>query len=749
MILIALLSGGDYHQAGVTGCGPGFSHGLARCGLGDQLLQAARSMDDNALQDFLIGWRQSLREELKTNASGYLPSKRPSLVKAVDNTFPDISILRSYTNPITSKTHSRTQHQPPQWADEPDLGQIGHVCELHFEWGLKDIILERFSRVLWPGAVFRIMRRAVLDDDEGKRSSATRHMFSGLVNDVIVKIHSTRCHASTDSLLEYRLEIAPAQLVKLVSSGLQGTRTPVDTTYDVNLSDFDDDDEDDEEAPVKRKKKKEPSDPDAGLRVWMPATIVTLVRPDLVEEYNAKEEAKKAKKNKPPGRAASVKAKAPKKTAAATTTTTRRKKQHASAAPFPLEGTAEEEQEEETPPPVASSSKVTLAPFPLEELDEMSRITSTSRSTSKTTLSTTSTTDSTTKSMTAVKVSERQSTTVKSFYGVAKKTRAPAKGKGKADARSAVALPTVHEDTVPTPSTRLLPRPTQAPLHKVPSVIEVSSDSDSEPSPLEGPSSSQPLPTRDVSRIPYAAPTEHHDIPKHHSERTFGRTISAPTLRPFPMSLSDASDKSGDSSDDSFDFPDRVGSASPGKRKATLSLVLEDDSAHEGEGGSSGSDTSIEIVSDARKTQRRSKEHTSPRKMKPSEPLPPVDNTSDVRRPFRRVGSTPPRMQGSRTNVNKRPMPVITSPGNDSVISISSSSSDSETEQTPRRPVALLPTKVVPPAKSSTILRSNVPPLLRARQALSTASGSSGSAGSQASVRGSKSRTSEDVIDLT
>jgi Holliday junction resolvase YEN1 len=62
---------------------------------------------------------------------------------------------------------------------------------------------------------------------------------SGL-RELIVKIHSSRTHAYTDSILEYRLEVAPAQLVRLASAGIQGLRKPADTTYDVLPSESED-----------------------------------------------------------------------------------------------------------------------------------------------------------------------------------------------------------------------------------------------------------------------------------------------------------------------------------------------------------------------------------------------------------------------------------------------------------------------------------------------------------------------------
>jgi len=334
LILIGLLSGGDYHQAGLPRCGPGIAHGLARCGFGDQLLEATRSLSRDDLPAFLKSWRKALREELSTNASGYFGTRKLALAKSVPEDFPNIDILLSYTNPITSETDAsaRRTHVPPTWARELDLSKIAHLCEIHFEWGLKDIIIKRFRTVLWPSAVLRILRRAALDADQRQHQHSTpqkestrrniegpgtpskmlaRHFSSmALERDaedvtaepdeeeqLIVKVHSARMHAYTGGILEYRLEVAPAQLVRLCTMGIQGIRKPADTTYDVTLSDEEFDEELD--GDIGRKKKGPaalPPEPDSHLRVWVPACMVRIVRPDLAEEFEAKEGKKKAKK---------------------------------------------------------------------------------------------------------------------------------------------------------------------------------------------------------------------------------------------------------------------------------------------------------------------------------------------------------------------------------------------------------------------------------------------------------------------
>ena len=336
LILISLLSGGDYHQAGILRCGPGIAHGIAKCGFGDELLKATQSLSRDKLPDFLTTWRENLRGELRTNGRGNLGSKKPSLAKSIPDSFPDIGVLLSYTNPIISATDAgaRHTHTPPRWEREPDLGKLAHLCELHFEWGLKDIVIKRFRAIIWPSIVLRVLRRSALEvaampeycsDQEpvqdilGTPSKLLAQHFSSMgfgahdadgdgdgggLRELIVKIHGSRMHAYTDNILEYRLEVAPAQLVRLASAGIQGLRKPVDTTYDVLPSESEDESGGDADVgDTSRRRKKRgagpPPEPDSHLRVWMPACMVRPALPELVERYEAEVEAKRAKKSKP------------------------------------------------------------------------------------------------------------------------------------------------------------------------------------------------------------------------------------------------------------------------------------------------------------------------------------------------------------------------------------------------------------------------------------------------------------------
>ncbi|KAG1744694.1 uncharacterized protein EDB91DRAFT_199810 [Suillus paluster] len=330
-ILIGLLSGGDYHQAGVQGCGKLIAAALARCGFGDRLLEAAGSLSREELEEWLVTWRADVREELRTNKSGLIGSKKPALAKKIPDDFPDVEILLSYTNPITSETEGKPTREIT-WGQEPDIGKIAGLCELYFEWGVKDVIIKRFRTVLWSSAVQRILRRGAMEKDEKRRkglpmspqkSKTTGKLAPGTPSKMIakyfssmklnspskdsqkeqeysdteseadedrliVKIHSSRRHASTDGILEYRLEIAPAQLVRMAEDGVQGIRPPIEVDAAFDDTEGEDEDEDGKQkgkGKGKGKGNKPPPDPESHLRVWMPACMVETVEPELVEAF--------------------------------------------------------------------------------------------------------------------------------------------------------------------------------------------------------------------------------------------------------------------------------------------------------------------------------------------------------------------------------------------------------------------------------------------------------------------------------
>ncbi|KAF7795201.1 hypothetical protein EIP86_006351 [Pleurotus ostreatoroseus] len=397
LILVALLSGGDYHD-GVRGCGPEVGVALARCGFGDTLLVATRR-GSAYLDTFLPPWREEMRAELRTNARGFLKTKKPTLAGRFPDTFPDRGVLEMYVHPLTSETKGKDAARVESrldWEKEMRVDALAHVCEKFFEWGYREAIIKRFRTIVWPYAMLRILRRAVLLKDRGTRreplaamvrryfstahtSSTTHSIPNGDEADdepMLVKIHMQRRHPETDDLLEYRLEFAPALLVLIAHAGIEDTRAPPDMT---GLSDWSDSDMDgdDEDVAGKGKSragtKKPPPNPDSSLRLWFPASMVREAAPELVDQFEARQAAKGAKKAKAKTRGRKVgeeeeeedergRSASPRKAKAKTT----RKK----AAPVPEE---EESTDSELPIPTQTKSKVKAkaapAPFPLSSVD--------------------------------------------------------------------------------------------------------------------------------------------------------------------------------------------------------------------------------------------------------------------------------------------------------------------------------------------------------------------------------------------
>ncbi|KAH7911802.1 hypothetical protein BJ138DRAFT_870624 [Hygrophoropsis aurantiaca] len=502
-ILIGLLSGGDYHQAGVTGCGKLIAKGLARCGFGDSLLTAAQTMPQNELPDFLASWREDVKKELRSNSMGHIGSKKPSLASKIPEDFPDIEILLSYTNPITSETENRSSRNQTTvtWDREPDLGKIAGLCELYFEWGVKDIIIKRFRTVLWPSAVLRILRRAALGIDagadtrtkagtdvpvpstpskkggksmsvvSGTPSKMITHYFSSMKisspkkplprsaresgsgseseseseDRLIVKIHSARNHASTGHLLEFRLEVAPAQLVQLSEDGVKGIRPPIEADDVFNSDDSDDGDEEDEDGDdgktktkSKGKTKKAPPDPKSHIRIWMPASMVKMVEPGLVahfEELQKKKADKKAGKGKGPKRATA------KKTAVTEGDRPTSRTEKTKTAPRKQIAAATDDNEDE-----------------LEYIDigideTLVKKKAGQKSKSATTSKSKSTSATTSKPALATTAAAKSKPIVKDFYAVQKSGAHKEKGKGKGTAGSSVSA-SIATTCVPAPKAK-------------------------------------------------------------------------------------------------------------------------------------------------------------------------------------------------------------------------------------------------------------------------------------------------------
>ncbi|RDX46843.1 hypothetical protein OH76DRAFT_1406438 [Lentinus brumalis] len=154
MVLIALLVGCDYDQAGLRGCGARTAYGLARYGLGRTLKEALDVHNGRALDDYLVGWRDQLRARLRADPHGYIGQKRTTLATQVPRTFPDVAVARQLFYPalLDPAAYSTVTH--PRVIDP---GLLGAFFERHFHWGNKAEIMKTTRAAVWQDEVIRML----------------------------------------------------------------------------------------------------------------------------------------------------------------------------------------------------------------------------------------------------------------------------------------------------------------------------------------------------------------------------------------------------------------------------------------------------------------------------------------------------------------------------------------------------------------------------------------------------------------
>ncbi|KAJ7225061.1 hypothetical protein B0H12DRAFT_1240726 [Mycena haematopus] len=135
ILLLAIMSGGDYDTVG-----------LAECGI---------EYGEQDLRHFLVGWREEIRMELVTNSHGYLGRKYRALADKITGAFPNLPALRLYACPITSWSEAFTPPVADSWNVKlPDLPVLAKYCMEKFGWSALDLV-GRFKQSIFPGLFIR------------------------------------------------------------------------------------------------------------------------------------------------------------------------------------------------------------------------------------------------------------------------------------------------------------------------------------------------------------------------------------------------------------------------------------------------------------------------------------------------------------------------------------------------------------------------------------------------------------------
>ncbi|KAI7460003.1 hypothetical protein KC357_g9069 [Hortaea werneckii] len=290
MILVALMSGGDYLPEGIPGCGPKVACDAARAGFGTELCGLGRKDREG-----LARWRESLEREIRTNESKFFSRRNPSFT--LPEGFPNKEVLGYYTHPCVSSPEKLERLKSSlKWDQEIDFPALREFAKDAFDWrcitGAR-----KFIKNLAPAMLIRELRlRGEKAEDEHPDHGDTQKESE----ETLVKaIHGIRTHPSVDSALELRISFIPSSLVPLDLSLEEeddeilppsASQTPADDTNETPSPASDSDSESIRLPPPTSPTKKrnfKPYDPDLPEKVWILKPFLQLGCPLLVEDWEA------------------------------------------------------------------------------------------------------------------------------------------------------------------------------------------------------------------------------------------------------------------------------------------------------------------------------------------------------------------------------------------------------------------------------------------------------------------------------
>ncbi|KAF9869331.1 hypothetical protein CkaCkLH20_13198 [Colletotrichum karsti] len=283
MVLVALMSGGDYIPEGVPGCGVKLACEAAKAGFGKSLCRL-KIDDSTQFED----WKTILKLELRTNDSGFFRTKHKAL--SIPEEFPNRQVLRHYTHPVVSNADTIDRLKTTvKWNRPIDVQGLRYFVDETFDW-VNKIGAIKLTRVLSQG----LLVHKLLERYQSGRSNRSIEQTELEEAALIKRISGIRSHHSTDGTPELRVVHIPADTVGLdmsqeleetVPFDRQGLALNSDDEYK-GVADCDIDDSGD------KAKARNTFDPLVAESIWLPETLLKLSVPLVVEDWEEKQRTK-------------------------------------------------------------------------------------------------------------------------------------------------------------------------------------------------------------------------------------------------------------------------------------------------------------------------------------------------------------------------------------------------------------------------------------------------------------------------
>ena len=283
MVLVALMSGGDYIPAGIPGCGPKVACEAARAGFGHDLFEIDRK-DTTALGE----WRERLQHELQTNESGFFRTKHKSI--SIPENFPDKAVLYYYKHPVVSNAIGIERHRRNIKWEQVKVSDLRKFTVGSFDWrsfsGLR-----HFVRVMAPALLGQRLAEglggcSVHEDMDTQAEEEEK---------VVKLISGRRNHITADNIPELRIAYVPKDVVGLdFEAELQAEPSIPETHTDIYSGDdeaqekiSESENNEGQKGSPRRRRGASKYDSAKPEKEWFPETYVKLGVPLIVEQWEA------------------------------------------------------------------------------------------------------------------------------------------------------------------------------------------------------------------------------------------------------------------------------------------------------------------------------------------------------------------------------------------------------------------------------------------------------------------------------
>jgi Holliday junction resolvase YEN1 len=273
MVLVALMSGGDYDPNGIPGCGIKVAVEAAKAGFGKHVCRL-KAVDKEGIQ----AWRNSLTHELRTNERGHF--KRRNKALAIPEDFPDFKILRYYTHPVVSPESSLNEIREKVHSRRDIIYEdLREFTREVFGWDFRVGAL-KFLKVISHAVLTQKLLAAGADSNEGW-VKGVKGIRKDTANDLVPQIR----------LQHVPIEVVPIDLSKEEDENILQGRSGLALNSDDEVED-----QESTEALVSSKKSPAPFEPSECLGVWTLEALARISVPSLVHSAATKDLNKPARR---------------------------------------------------------------------------------------------------------------------------------------------------------------------------------------------------------------------------------------------------------------------------------------------------------------------------------------------------------------------------------------------------------------------------------------------------------------------